>query len=85
MENQEVISVIYCQNGVIDHIKSFIINDPTNENKRNEKIAECEQYFIDLIAEHNNDNDQEIDFDYYLDQGGYSNDSGVDLYISWSI
>jgi len=82
---QEVISVICCRDGVLDHISSFIINDSNNTVERDEKIEQCEEYFINLIDEHNEGNDQEIDYADYLDQGGYSNDSGVDIYISWSI
>ena len=87
---QEVISVIYCSNGILDHIKSFIINDPSNENVRCDIIKECENYFIDAIKEHTKDFETEFkpteeDFDSYLDNGGYSDDTGIDLYICWSI
>lgn len=92
MENRapEVISVIYNYNGILDHVKSFIILDPSNENKRSEIIAECEQYFIDAIKDHvkNYPDDfkpNETDLNDYLDQGGFSDDSGIDLYICWSI
>lgn len=92
MEKQEpeVISVIYNYNGILDHIKSFVIIDPSNESKRCEIIEECEKYFIDAIKDHvKNYPDEfkptETDLNDYLDQGGFSDDSGIDLYICWSI
>lgn len=81
---QEVISVVYCKNGILDHIRSFIINDSMDEIDRWNIIEICEQCFCDYIKKEVPNVYSQDDLDVFLSDGFFSN-NGVDIYISWSL
>ena len=81
---QEVISVVYCKDGTLDHLRSFIINDSTNEIERWNIIEICEQCFCDYIKNEVPNVYSQDDLDHFLSDGVFSY-NGVDIYISWSL
>lgn len=80
MAKTQILNVVEISNGVLSNITSFIIKD---KKSRQKAIDKAEKLFTEIAIENGMKNNLG-EINEALEKGGYDNNNGQDVLLSWS-